>query len=186
MANPHNSQGMTLLSLLFCLLILISNRSTTANLPVVLFNFLHIQEANDTVNPTVDSFTTSDIQKVSESTDRFTTPFKMGDFFIPSQQADFRELLNGLAFKKSIQGVEQTTLDSASQITPEQFALLRVYFPIRQGRRKFSRYCTDTLHLKDIRESAREPLNQSPSYNRLLSALGDRLDIDELKGNDEE
>lgn len=104
------------------------------------------------------------------------------DFHIPSEPKGFKELLKGVALKKTIHELHKFEFESGSDVTDEQFALLRAYYPPYVKRAAFRKYCRKELYLMDARASARKILDASQSYGNMLRVVGNPLiDIDDLR-----
>lgn len=104
------------------------------------------------------------------------------DFHIPSEPDGFKRLLKGVALKKTIHDLNRFELESGSDVTDEQFALLRAYYPPYKDRSSFRKFCKKELKLKDARDSARKLLNASKSYGNMLRVIGNPLlNIDNLR-----
>lgn len=110
-------------------------------------------------------------------------------FWIPGATDECEALLNKLITKKTIHDLLADEFKSGSQsrsdVTNEQFALLRAYYPTILPSDLFKEYSTSMLRLKKARKSARKLLRASASYARMLRVVNDRLqNIDDLKEND--
>lgn len=104
------------------------------------------------------------------------------DFHIPSEPEGFKNLLKGVSLKNTIHELHTSELDSGSDVTNEQFALLRAYYPPYVKRTAFGKYCKKELDLMKARASARELLDASLSYGNMLRVVGNPLtDIDSYR-----
>lgn len=109
-----------------------------------------------------------------------------GEFFIPADKADFSTLLKGIALRKSIHDAKD--LQSGSDTTDHQFALLRTYFPRRIGREHF-RESLKRLGLKgdggdqnrDYWKEAGELLTGWKAFSNFLDAIGSSVNLDNLR-----
>lgn len=104
------------------------------------------------------------------------------DFYIPSEPKEFKGLLKGVALKKTIHELETSELESGSDVTDEQFALFRAYYPSYKDRLQFRKFSKRELNLTDARDSARDLLTDSRSYHNMLRVVEDALiNIDDLQ-----
>lgn len=104
------------------------------------------------------------------------------DFHIPSGPDGFKDLLKGLALRSTIHELVTDKLKSGSDVTNEQFALLRAYYPRYVKREDFRKYSRKKLNLTDARAYAGALLNTSLSYDSMLHVIGKPgIDIDDLQ-----